>query len=178
MTSSSAIADGKPHYVPIMACCFSQARKSWAAAIAAAGSFLLPTVWVILPSTLWKVAPLVTPPLQLPNAFPCRSLSVVASGLSPDVADGSTLYGFAVADEETLALPMHSHFASDSDFSHIGSIYPSRLRHCGSRFTIGLMIFRGFAIYISVDGLALWSSAVAEGNLLSSSDPNVSNVWF
>ena len=39
MTSSSAIADGKPHSLPIMACCFRRSLKSWATAVAAVGFF-------------------------------------------------------------------------------------------------------------------------------------------
>ena len=38
--------------------------------------------------------------------------------------------------KEAPALPMRSRFASDSNFTRCGSIYPPRLHRCGSSFTL------------------------------------------
>ena len=123
--SFSAVADGKPLPLPIIASMFRfppvlfcRSRKSggfrhcgrphilWLRRCGCQSSKLSEPLVFLLPiqvSTLQTVVRFTVPPLRL---------------------------------KEAPALSMRSYFASDSDFTRSGLIYPPRLRRCGSGFTL------------------------------------------
>ena len=69
---------------------------------------------------------------------------------------------------------MRSHFSPISDrFTLCGSAIAALVSLLTRR-----LVFRGSAVYVSMDGLALWPSAVAEGSLFSTSDPKLSTFRF
>ena len=74
--------------------------------------------------------------------------------------------------KEALTLPMRSHFSPIADrFTLCGSAVAALVSFLTRR-----LVFRGSAVYISTDGLALSPSAVAERSLHLTSDQNIFNV--